>query len=295
MPFYGYFRLLFLLYLILPQTQGARVIYEEHIHPFLQENESHIDEFIASAHERLKTAGIAYFRRAIDYLREHVLGMPPQAPQPPTPSNLGPQSYTQSLLARFSIPSTRWSGAGASTASDFYSLLASAVSAAGSAATRAGGSGSAAQNDMTASGNLIPPDLRDSGEKMSFISAQRERLSFILAALDREAQNIQNDTAGNARVSSMSMDGGNGDGDEEMTQRPPSGLSMFSALSKSRSEADFEKIEAESGAEEDIHLRRRHVSGPAGNAGSGSGGSWMPWSWGSSPSNVSDGNASREQ
>ncbi len=293
-PFYGYIRLLFFLYLILPQTQGARVIYEEHIHPFLQENEAHIDEFIASAHERLKTAGVAYFRQAIAYLREHVLGMPPQAPEPPAPTNLAPQSYTQSLLARFSIPTTRWAGAGAGAASsagsDFYSLLASAVSAAGSAATRAGGGG-ASQQDMTASGNLIPPHLRDSGEKMSFIAAQRERLNFVLAALDREAQNIQNDNVGNARVSSMSMDV-NGDGDEEVTQRPPSGRSMFRALSKSRSEADFEKIEAESGAEEDIHLRRRHVSGPAdGSGGGGGGGSWMPWGWGSSP----QGSSAREQ
>jgi hypothetical protein len=295
-PFYGYIRLLFFLYLILPQTQGARVIYEEHIHPFLQENEAHIDEFIASAHERLKTAGIAYFRHAIAWLREHVLGMPPQAPEPPAPTNLTPQSYTQSLLARFSIPTARWAGEGAASAgSDFYSLLASAVSAAGNAATRAGGGGGGPeQQDMTASGNLIPPHLRDSGEKMSFIAAQRERLSFVLAALDREAQNIQNDSSGNARVSSMSMDG-NGDADEEMTQRPPSGLSMFSALSKSRSEADFEKIEAESGAEEDIHLRRRHVSGgPDGGSdggGGGGGGSWMPWGWGLSP----QGSSARDQ
>lgn len=122
---------------------------------------------------------------------------------------------------------------------------------------------------MTASGTLIPPNLRDSKEKMSFIATQRERLTAVMAALDREAQQIDNQsTSGPSHV----------DGADEATQRPPSGLSMFSALSKSRSEADFEKIEAESGAEEDnnAELRKRHVS----TSGSGQGASWMPWGLG---------------
>jgi len=42
-------------------------------------------------------------------------------------------------------------------------------------------------------------------------------------------------------------------------------------LSKSRSEADFENIDAESGTEEVESSRRQ---------GKGSSGSWLPWSWG---------------
>src|SRR6478609_2472562 len=64
-PLYGYFRLLFLLYLILPQTQGARRLYEEYVHPYLEKNETQIDDFIASAHERLTAAGISYLKLAI--------------------------------------------------------------------------------------------------------------------------------------------------------------------------------------------------------------------------------------
>ena len=284
-PFYSYIRLVFLLYLVLPQTQGARIIYEEKVHPFLEDNEGHIDDFISSAHDRLKAAGLAYIRQAIEYMRTQVLGMPPSEPSPAATEAVASQSYTQALLARFSVPAARWTGAaGAGNAgADFYNLLAGAVSAAaGSSAGRPG-------DDMTASGNLIPPNIHGTGDKMTFIAAQRERLNFVLSALDREAQQIQRDDAlrtsqdrARPRTLSMSYDGAAAasaaEDDDEPTQRPPSGLSMWSALSKSRSEADFEKIEAESGAEDESAVRRRNVE----SAGSsGGGGSWMPWGWGS--------------
>lgn len=269
-PLYGYIRLLFLLYLILPQTQGARVLYEERVHPFLQENEGAIDDFIATSHSRLKAAGLSYFRQAVEYIREHILNMPPSERQPtPDPSSFpNAQTYTQSLLARFSVPAPRWAGA-ANSGADFYNFLSGAMSAATGAGTATGSSGT---RDMSASGTLIPPNLSNSKEKMSFISTQRERLNAVMAALDREAHHIQ--TGG-----SNSPSGFDGAHDDEPTQRPPSGLSMFSAISKSRSEADFEKIEAESGAEDDnAALRKRHVSGSTNQQG----GSWVPWGLGGS-------------
>jgi hypothetical protein len=65
----------------------------------------------------------------------------------------------------------------------------------------------------------------------------------------------------------MFFDGSSGS-EEEEKERPKSAMS---GLSKSKSEADFEKIDAESGAEEVENNRRR---------GKGSSGSWLPWSWG---------------
>jgi receptor expression-enhancing protein 1/2/3/4 len=112
-PFYGYVRLFFFLYLVLPQTQGARTIYEDYIHPFLENNEAQIDNLIASAHDRLKAAGLAYLRQAIDYVKTNVLGLPPPESSSPTPESAVPQSYTQSLrkapvalllLCRTSLP-----------------------------------------------------------------------------------------------------------------------------------------------------------------------------------------------
>ncbi|KAL7898090.1 TB2/DP1, HVA22 family domain-containing protein [Trichoderma sp. SZMC 28014] len=253
-PFYGYIRLLFFLYLILPQTQGARVLYETYIHPFLRENESQIDEFIASAHERLKAAGIDYFRKAIDYLRVNVLGMPPSEPEPPAPPAY--QSYTQSLLARFNIPAAARPAAPSNVGSDLFGLLAGAVAAA---------TGSGARNEVGAA-SVVPSHIQDSNERMTFIASQRDRLNVLLTALDREAAQLQRDGQTQSRSRSRHMDS-----DEDVTQRPPSGLSGWSGLSKSRSETDFEKIDAESGAEDESNLRRRHAGGDD------AGGSWMSW------------------
>ncbi|KAI6784551.1 Protein YOP1 [Emericellopsis cladophorae] len=249
-PFYGYARLLFLLYLILPQTQGARIIYEEHVHPFLQDNEASIDDFIASAHERLKTAGLSYLKQAIELIKTNVLGLPPsrEPPAPPQTEATSPQGYTQSLLARFSVPAAKWTGS-ANAGADVYNLLASAVAAAVTAAGHSRG----------AENSIIPPNMQSSGEKITFIAAQREKLATLLSALDAEAQQLQTADA-QAHLDAADEDG-------EPTQRPPSGLS---ALSKSRSETDFEKIEADS--EDEASLRRRQNT-PGG-------GGWMPWSWG---------------
>ncbi|KAG5981948.1 hypothetical protein E4U55_002482 [Claviceps digitariae] len=289
-PFYGYIRLLFFLYLILPQTQGARVLYEAKVHPFLQENENTIDEFIASAHDRLKTAGMAYFRQAIEYLKTNILNLPPseQHATPAESASAAPQGYTQSLLARFSVPTAGWTGA-PNSGNDFYNLLASAVSAATGAGGGGMGLGGGSGTPSTSSpGPLVPPHLRGSAERMSFISAQRERLNIVIGALDREAQQIQRDGNNN-----HNNDNNLGGGEHDAVRRSPSGSSMFSGLSKSRSETDFEKVEAESGAEDEVYLRRRHVS-PS-EAGAGAGSSWMPWGRNNTDEEGSNVHASRKQ
>ena len=82
-PFYAYLRLLFLLYLVLPQNYGARVLYREYIHPWMTDNEAAIDNFITLAYGRLRVAGIAYFMHAVQLLKVNVLGMlPSEDPSP---------------------------------------------------------------------------------------------------------------------------------------------------------------------------------------------------------------------
>lgn len=281
-PFYAYIRLLFLLYLVLPQTQGARIIYQNHIHPWLEENETSIEDFIASAHERLRAAGIAYLKRAIELLKTNVLGLPPSpesAAAASTPEPQTSQSYTQSLLARFSLPAARWpanSGSGAGSAgSDFYSFLASAVSAAAASAT--GGTRGESSDVASSTATLVPDTIRGTTARMSYLQAQRERLNIVLSALDREASQLQSD--GGQDFNSLS-----GERLSTRSMSEQSGLSGLSGLTKSRSDADFEKLEAESGAEEEMEdgtsVRRRVADPSAG--GSTAGGSWMPWGWGGS-------------
>lgn len=255
-PMYSWFRLLFLLYLILPQTQGAKVLYQEHVHPFLTKNELAIDAFISDAHDRAKDAGLAYLKQGINFLRERIFGLPPEpTPPPPPPSAF---SYTQNLLARFNLPAARPTvtsnlSSATSTAADFYTLLASAVTA----ATSSGPVATASQNrDLSNSGTLIPPNVHGE-ERLSFISAQRERLSILLSALDKEASTIQTRSSG----PSTSV------AEEVVTER------SRSAMSSRKSETDFEKIEAESGTEEDGSKGKKAPKIPQG-------GSWLPWGWG---------------
>ncbi|KAI1411449.1 TB2/DP1, HVA22 family-domain-containing protein [Hypoxylon sp. FL1857] len=276
-PFYSYMRLFFLLYLVLPQTQGARVLYETYLHPYLEENETAIEDFIASAHDRLKAAGMAYLKRAIEMLRTQVLGMPPREEErEETRATATPQGYTQALLARFSVPAARWAANNAGTAgSDFYNMLAGAVGAA------AGGFGGPAKDQASSTATLIPENIGGAEEKMSFITAQKERLAFMMGALDKEARQLEKSeeerkaaeqARKDLRPGSMSLDG------QEGPSRPPSGHSVWSGLSKSRSEVDFEKIDAESGAEEDdSNLRRRAPVDPSPPGSGRSGWSFLGW------------------
>jgi receptor expression-enhancing protein 1/2/3/4 len=259
----------FLLYLILPQTQGARVLYQEHVHPYLRQNEAAIEEFISSAHDRAKAAGVGYIKQAVEYIKQQLLGFPPKEPTPPTtPSPY--YSYAASLISRFNLPSERPTPPAAgstSTANDFYGLLAAAASAASSNT----GFGSSSTRDLSNSGTLIPPSVKGDEERMTFISAQRDRLSTLISALDKEATNLQGGNAVRARhVPSMFFDG-NGNSEDDSTDQPKSSAS---GLSSRKSEGDFEKIDAESGTEDVENKKRRQTGRTI------SGGSWLPWSWG---------------
>ena len=158
-----------------------------------------------------------------------------------------------------------------STATDFYTLLASAVSAATSSNAATGST--TETRDLSNSGTLIPPTVHGE-DRLSFITAQRERLSILLSALDKEANSLQNDAvkpSAPRSLPSMLFDGSTSS-EEEMADRPKSAMS---GLSTRRSEVDFERIDAESGTEEVENGRKQ-----ARRSQSGSGGSWMPWSWG---------------
>ncbi|KAJ4393412.1 hypothetical protein N0V93_002622 [Gnomoniopsis smithogilvyi] len=288
-PLYPYVRLLFLLYLVLPQTQGARIIYTTYVHPYLEDNESQIEDLIATTHDKMKAAGMAYLKQAIELLRTQVLGMAPspeaaQAESNLIPASQRPRSYTQALLERFQLPAARWlpAGSNAAVGADFYNFLASAVTAAtgagagenqekdSNASSTAPGVGAFPAGDLTASGTLVPPTIRDNADKMTFLAAQRERLNMVLSALDREAAQLRSSGAASPSVQDLNLDGVVPPSSSS-NDRPTTSASAKSGLSKSRSEADFEKIDAESGAEEDVETARPV---PARS------GSWIPWGWG---------------
>jgi hypothetical protein len=226
---------------------------------------------------------MSYLKLAIEQFKIKVLGLPPSEPES-HPPEAAAQGYTQTLLSRFNVPTARWTENNGS-GTDFYSLLSSAVAAATNAGGLSAGGQSAgtrtAGGEPTNSATLIPPHLRESGARMDFISTQRDRLNVLLSALDREAQDLRTDAQRAQQNTGPRRDpmayGGYGENEEEEpTQRPPSGLSGWSGISKSRSETDFERIDAETSSDEDPAVRRRNMGAGTRNAS----GSWVPWGWG---------------
>ncbi|CAG8891007.1 unnamed protein product [Penicillium egyptiacum] len=181
-PFYSWIRLGFMAYLVLPQTQGARLLYQDYVDPFLTHHEREIEDMIGHTHERAKALGLQYFYQAIDFIRQKVLGLPPQ--RPTTPPQPGAASYAQSLLSRFNIPATGATGASANT-NDWYSVLSTAVGSVTSGKSR-----EARDQELSASGNLLQRQIQSmsGAEKAHFISSQRELLDHLRSTLAQEEQ-----------------------------------------------------------------------------------------------------------
>lgn len=247
LPFYSSIRLILLCYLVLPQTQGAKLIYQSHIHPFLAQHEHDIDNLIISVHDRARSAGLAYLKRAIEFVKENLLGIQPKA-RPDTPPSQG-GNYAQSLLSRFNLPSAR--DGLAAPAGDFYGLLSAAL---GTANARSGTNSRELQaEDLSRSGTLIPQGMTSASEKMTFLSTQRERLRVLLSALDKEASDLGPEAAIEKDVDKRML------GDQ-----------LGEGLRKSRSEAEFEEI-----GKEDL---KGEGSKPQASA-------WIPWAWGAKGEN----------
>lgn len=189
-PFYSWIRLFFMCYLVLPQTQGARLLYQDYVDPFLAHHEREIEELIGRTHERAKALGLQYFYMAIDFIREKVMGLPPQRQPPPPPP--GPASYAQSLLSRFNLPTASGATPAAPAASnDWYSVLSSTLGS----MTSAGKSREAREEELSASGTLLQRHLQSmsSTQKADYISAQRQVLDHLRSTLMREEQTMGRD------------------------------------------------------------------------------------------------------
>ncbi|KAJ6169403.1 hypothetical protein N7497_002246 [Penicillium chrysogenum] len=160
-PFYSWIRLGFMAYLVLPQTQGARTLYQDYVDPFLTHHEREIEEMIGNTHERAKALGLQYFYQAIDLIREKVLGLPRNAPR--------------HLLSQVPLP----------TRSRYYRVLSTAVGSVTSGKSR-----EARDQELSASGNLLQRQMQSmsGAEKAHFISSQRELLDHLRSTLTQEEQ-----------------------------------------------------------------------------------------------------------
>lgn len=260
-PFYSWIRLFFLCYLVLPQTQGARYLYQTYVDPFLEHHEREIEEMIGRTHERAKAAGLQYLNQLIDLIREK-LGLPPQRPAAPSPPT-GPAAYAQSLLSRFNLPTATTTGGG--PAADLFSVLGSAVSAVTSAAGGKGGDVKAEGPGFSPS-TLLPRELASASpeEKAKFIATQRQYLEVLRSALAKEERKLN---SGNGEDSSESDDLAHG--------------TSFEGLRKTLSDNSFDHIEHEDLRSSSVGARDRSPAGQRRTPSGGWGSGWFGGSGGS--------------
>ncbi|GAA5810052.1 hypothetical protein MFLAVUS_003470 [Mucor flavus] len=71
-PFYTEIKLTFVLWLILPQTQGASVFYTQYLEPLLQANEHTIDNKLLEIQAKLKETVVLYGKRLIESVKQMI-------------------------------------------------------------------------------------------------------------------------------------------------------------------------------------------------------------------------------
>ncbi|KAI9264703.1 TB2/DP1, HVA22 family-domain-containing protein [Helicostylum pulchrum] len=71
-PFYTEIKLALVLWLILPQTQGASVFYTHYLKPLLQANEHTIDNKLLELQARLKETVVLYGKRLIESVKQMI-------------------------------------------------------------------------------------------------------------------------------------------------------------------------------------------------------------------------------
>ncbi|KAK2816780.1 hypothetical protein FQN49_007993 [Arthroderma sp. PD_2] len=236
-PFYSWIRLFALAYLVLPQTQGAKKLYLEHVEPFLSHHEREIEEFIGQAHSRGSAMGLQYLKKLIDLIRTKAIGLPPLwEGQAQAEQNVPEPSYAQSLFSRFNLPSVVGAGypggpagpAGGAAAAgfgapDFVSMIGSVL---GGPSAK---SPDAQAAELSAGGRLLPRHVASAprSEQAAYIASQRDHLKVLLSAYDREFGSLSS-----GRDREMG-------GDDLAYDHESSGLR------KNRSDNSFENIEHE--------------------------------------------------
>lgn len=256
-PFYSWIRLGVHLYLVLPGQQGSVFLYQQHIHPFLEEHERQIDRFISEGHEKAKAAGLQYLKDAMEYVRVNVMHQQPRQATPPTSRNV---SYSSALLSRFNMPSARDGLATAGT-TDLFSLLGNALHQTTYATST---SRDAQAEDLAASGTLIPPHMAGA-ERSDYVNTQRERLRTLLQAFDQESFNED-------------MGAASGASRRHSPPRYPSSRKSYlqpqEGLSKSRSESEFEDLGYETMPDPEQYKAHAPEKPSKNSPG------WSNWIWG---------------
>lgn len=218
-PFFPWIRFGAHLYLLLPgEQQGAAYVYRNHVDPWFKAHDKDIEHLISTGHDRIKAAGLEYFKKAIAFVKAQLLGeqesssTSSSSPARPTTSTRSApaqqpqqgqsQNYAQSLLARFTLPSARPATAtpsstntpaavdGAGFATDgglpnsaaMYSLLSSALQAAAATGMISSPNGSAHAPAQPTNPSTRTPLPNDPADRAKYA----EGLRALLKAFDKQ-------------------------------------------------------------------------------------------------------------
>ncbi|KAI8596026.1 TB2/DP1, HVA22 family-domain-containing protein [Dissophora ornata] len=72
-PFYYEIKLLFVLWMILPQTQGSIYLYQAFVDPYLSQHENDIDKALKDMQKQAMAMGMQYFKQAIQIIQNLAL------------------------------------------------------------------------------------------------------------------------------------------------------------------------------------------------------------------------------
>ncbi|KAG0227456.1 hypothetical protein BGW41_003815 [Actinomortierella wolfii] len=73
LPFYYDIKILFILWMMLPQTQGSLYIYQVFVEPYLASHEQDIDKTLQDAQRQARAMGLEYIKRGIAALQKAVI------------------------------------------------------------------------------------------------------------------------------------------------------------------------------------------------------------------------------
>lgn len=99
-PLYGYLRFFTLLWLVLPQTQGAIFLYTTYLEPWLVQHDGALDEFAVNAYIRVRNIAAHYLNSYLGFS----ITMTELSASHKSPSNQEVQSLSQALYSRFRLP-----------------------------------------------------------------------------------------------------------------------------------------------------------------------------------------------
>jgi len=182
-PFYYFFKTIFLLFLALPQTQGSTFIYQVHVAPLLHAHEHQIDAVVS----KMKTQLYAYLQERFQTLWEQVtksMGIPQQqqaniAPGP-NAGAANPPTLADPLSGAAQMVSGWWATYAPAIVANGAAYIASRQQAAAAQAAQ----NAASRRNVQADGyDVDGPTAGPS--KLTSVEARRAALEAELAALGR--------------------------------------------------------------------------------------------------------------